>query len=239
MHASVQIDGTAGDVELVRQVVAGSEAALAAIYDQYAATVFRAALRLQRDHALAEDVVQETFLALWNRAEKFDPSRGSLGGWLAAIARNRAIDKSRAEARRIAAQPFSVVAADQPDEAATVDWLLASGTMIGTGTPERQPDELVATGETLAVIGGAVAELSDEERQAILLAYRDGLSQSEIAARLDWPIGTVKTRSRRALRRLRERLQAPAGTGEPGAAAPPRAARSASVSATAGCTACP
>jgi RNA polymerase sigma-70 factor (ECF subfamily) len=238
MHASVQIDGTAGDVEPVRQVVAGSEAALAAIYDQYAATVFRAALRLQRDHALAEDVVQETFLALWNRAEKFDPSRGSLGGWLAAIARNRAIDRSRAEARRIAARPFSVVAADQPDEAATVDWLLASGTMIGTGTPERQADELVATGETLAVIGGAVAELNDEERQAIL-PRRDGLSQSEIAARLDWPIGTVKTRSRRALRRLRERLQAPAGTGSPVRLAPRARACSASVSATAGCTACP
>lgn len=207
MFASLQIDDSPGDVELVRQLVGGSEAALAVLYDRHAPTVLRVALRLNRDRGLAEDVVQETFLTLWNRAEQFDPSRGSLPAWLTTIARNRAIDRGRANSRRVNAQPFSVVAADQPDEAATVDWLMASGSPIGASAPDPQPEAILAAREAQATVAGAVATLSDDERQAILLAYRDGLSQSEIATRLGWPLGTVKTRSRRALRRLREQLQ--------------------------------
>jgi RNA polymerase sigma-70 factor (ECF subfamily) len=153
-------------------------------------------------------VVQETFLALWNRAEQFDPSRGSLGAWLATIARNRAIDRRRSTLRRFRAEAFSSVAADRPDEAATVDWLLASGEPVATATPHLTPEAALAARETQAAVAEAVSILSDDERQAILLAYRDGLSQSEIAHRLGWPLGTVKTRSRRALRRLRAELEA-------------------------------
>lgn len=215
MHASPRIDGNPGDQELVRHVVAGSESALAALYDRHAVTVFQAALRLARDRGLAEDVVQETFLVLWNRAEQYDPARGSLGAWLATIARNRAIDRDRAARRRIAATPFSVVAADQPDEAATVDWLLASGNPVATGRQDAQPEAVLEASETQEAVAGAVAVLTEEERLTILLAYRDGLSQSEIATRLGWPIGTVKTRTRRALRRVREHLEASAGGGPP------------------------
>ena len=146
MDASQQIDSGPGDDELVRQVAAGSETAFAALYDRYAAPVFRAALRLQRDHGVAEDVVQETFLTLWNRAELFDPARGSLGAWLTTIARNRAVDRSRTDARRIPAQSFSVVADGQPDEAGAVEWMLASGNPIAVAAPEPQPDDVVEAG---------------------------------------------------------------------------------------------
>ena len=196
------------DVVLVRQVAQGSEGALASLYDRHARAVFRLALSVNRDHGVAEEVVQETFLALWNRAELFDPALGSLASWLLAIARNRAIDRVRSAARRVPAAAFSTLVGDQPDEASAVDWLVASGEIVAVGAPEPGPEVALAASETQAAVARAIASLDEPERQAILLAYRDGLSQSEIAARLDWPIGTVKTRSRRALRRLRETLEA-------------------------------
>ncbi len=92
--------GPSADAALVREVAAGSHDALAALYDRHADGVFAAASRLTSDRGLAEEVVQETFLALWNRAETFDPSLGSLAAWLHTIARNRAVDRLRAAGRR-------------------------------------------------------------------------------------------------------------------------------------------
>ncbi len=195
------------DDDLMRRVAAGSQDALASLYDRHAASIYRVALTVNRDHGIAEEVVQETFLALWNRAELFDPSLGSLPGWLIAIARNRALDRVRATNRRVPAASFSSLTADQPDPASTVEWLVATGALVGAGAPELGPELAVATGETNADIVTALTVLSDAEREAILLAYRDGLSQSEIAAHLNVPLGTVKTRSRRALRRLRAALE--------------------------------
>ena len=203
---AVRSDGE--DAELVQEVVEGSETALAALYDRHAAAVYRLALSVNRDRGVAEDVVQETFLALWNRAEQFDPTLGSLVNWLLAIARNRAIDRVRAAARRVPAASFSGLIGDARDEAAAVDWLVASGTVLAVGAPEPAPEVAVAASETQAAVVRAIATLDGPEREAILLAYRDGLTQSEIAARLDWPIGTVKTRTRRGLRRLRDSLEA-------------------------------
>jgi RNA polymerase sigma-70 factor, ECF subfamily len=196
------------DVVLVRQVVQGSEEALAALYDRHGPAVFRLALSVNRDHGVAEEVVQETFLALWNRAELFDPALGSLVSWLLAIARNRAIDRVRGTARRVPAAPFSALVGDQPDEASAVDWIVASGDLLAVGAPEPGPEMALAASETQVAVARAIAALDGPERETILLAYRDGLSQSEIAARLGWPIGTVKTRSRRALRRMRDALEA-------------------------------
>ena len=196
------------DIVLVRQVAQGSEGALASLYDRHAAAVFRLALSVNRDRGVAEEVVQETFLALWNRAELFDPALGSLASWLLAIARNRAIDRIRGAARRVPAAPFSALVGDQPDEASAVDWLVASGDILAVGAPEPGPEMALAARETQVAVARAIASLDGLERETILLAYRDGLSQSEIAARLGWPIGTVKTRSRRALRRLRAALEA-------------------------------
>ena len=95
------------DADLVRQLIEGSQDALAGLYDRHARAVFATAMRASRDRGIAAEVVQETFLALWNRAELFDPSRGALPAWLATIARNRAIDRLRAAGRHERAATFS------------------------------------------------------------------------------------------------------------------------------------
>ena len=93
-------EGATDDVAVVRRMAAGSEAALETLYDRYASAIFAAVYRLTSDRGTAEEVVQETFLALWNRAETFDPAAGSLAAWLHAIARNRTIDRRRGPTRR-------------------------------------------------------------------------------------------------------------------------------------------
>jgi RNA polymerase sigma-70 factor (ECF subfamily) len=191
---------------LVRDVVGGSEAALAELYDRHATMIYRVALSVDRDPGAAEEIVQETFLTLWNKAEQFDRHRGSLAGWLASIARNRAIDRLRA-GRRSNVASFSAVTAGLEEDESAVDWLVASGALIATGIPEQGPEEALDERESRASLASAIDELPPVERLAILLAYRDGLTQPEIAARLGWPLGTVKTRSRRALRRLRDAIE--------------------------------
>ena len=108
--------GSADEVALVRAVAAGSQDALAALYDRHVDAVYAASWRLTNDRGVAEEVVQETFLALWNRAELFDPSAGSLAAWLHTIARNRTVDRLRAIARRPNLIPISAVRQDdEPD----------------------------------------------------------------------------------------------------------------------------
>jgi RNA polymerase sigma-70 factor, ECF subfamily len=193
------------DALLVRDVVGGSQSALAELYDRHATMVYRVAIAVDRDPSAAEEIVQETFLTLWNKAERFDGSRGSLTGWLASIARNRSIDRLRA-AGRSRATPFSTLTAGLDEEESAVEWLVASGDLVAAGMPEPAPDQALDEWESSASLASTINGLTPVERQAILLAYRDGLTQPEIAARLGWPLGTVKTRSRRALRRLREAI---------------------------------
>jgi RNA polymerase sigma-70 factor (ECF subfamily) len=197
-------------------MIDGSQDALASLYDRYGNAVFAAAMRASRDSGVAAEVVQETFLTLWNRAELFDASRGALSTWLVTIARNRAIDRLRSAGRRERAATFSSFARSQADDHSIGEWLAASGELIGAAGPEPAPDIALAEKETRASIAEALGFLDPVERRVILLAYDGGLSQSEIAASLGWPIGTVKTRTRRALRHLRDRLEQPqAGAGVP------------------------
>jgi len=198
------------DIALIRDVAAGSEAALASLYDRHASLVFGAALRLTPDRARAEDVVLETFLALWNHAERFDPARGSLTAWLTVVARHAAIDRHRRNARADATLSMAALVDSRPDEAEAMESVLRSGRLIAAGADAPMPLDAVESDETRAELAAAIGTLPPDERAAILLAYRDGLTQSEIAARLGWPLGTVKTRSRRALRRLRTALAEPA-----------------------------
>jgi RNA polymerase sigma-70 factor, ECF subfamily len=195
------------DARLVRQMIGGSQDALAALYDRHSSAVFAAAMRASGDRWIAAEVVQETFLALWDRAELFDPSRGSLPGWLARIARNRAIDRLRAAARRERAATFSSFARAGADDQSIAEWLTATGELIGVAGPDPVPDIAVTDKETRAAIENALSSLDPTERRVIVLAYEGGLTQSQIAASLGWPIGTVKTRTRRALRHLRDRLE--------------------------------
>jgi RNA polymerase sigma-70 factor (ECF subfamily) len=196
----------ADDDALVREVVVGSQAALAAIYDRHVDAVYATASRLTADRQIAEEVVQETFLALWNRAELFNPQAGSLAAWLHTIARNRTVDRLRAAGRRPNLVPLSAASGPDEQDAAALDRIVASGTVLGGAAVDLGPEGELAATELRQVLRDALAELPETERTAIVLAYREELTQTEIAERLGWPLGTVKTRTRRALLRLREAL---------------------------------
>jgi RNA polymerase sigma-70 factor (ECF subfamily) len=200
--------GSADEAALVREVAAGSQAALASLYDRHADGVYAAACRLTSDRHVAEEVVQETFLALWNRAELFDPAAGSLAAWIHTIARNRTVDRLRAAGRRPTLVPLSSAAGSDEGDTAALERLVATGRVLGGADLGLGPEGALESAELRATLQGALATMPDHERTVIVLAYREELSQSEIAARLGWPLGTVKTRTRRALLRLREILAA-------------------------------
>ena len=162
---------------LIRRLVAGDHQALGALYDKYAGLVNALALRVLRDASEAEDIVQEVFVQAWRQAARFDPARGTPEAWLCTIARSRALDRLR---RRTARREES------GEQAPPV-----------VATPRNE--------EALAV-RKALEGLSEAQRRALELAYYEGLTQSEIAARLGEPLGTVKTRIRSAMLRLRETL---------------------------------
>lgn len=195
----------ADDAGLVRELVLGSEAALATLYDRYGEAIFASAYRLTADRGIAEEVVQETFLTLWNRAELFNPAAGSLPAWLHAIGRNRAVDRLRASGRR----PRIVsTSSGAPDESETqgLERAMANGTVVAGAAQPPGPEEAADAAGLRDAIRIAITTMPELERTVILLAYQEELSQTEIADRLDWPLGTVKTRTRRALLRLREAL---------------------------------
>jgi RNA polymerase sigma-70 factor, ECF subfamily len=203
----------ADDAALVREVAAGSQSALGDLYDRYVDAVYAAASRLTSDRQVAEEVVQETFLALWNRAELFDPKIGSLAAWLHTIARNRTVDRLRAAGRRPNLIPLSSAAGEDEEAGAALDRLVATGTVIGGAGVGSGPEGELAATELRQVLRDALADLPEAERTAIVLAYREELTQTEIADRLGWPLGTVKTRTRRALLRLRGALADELGPG--------------------------
>ncbi|MBA3307766.1 MAG: sigma-70 family RNA polymerase sigma factor [Chloroflexi bacterium] len=210
------------DAQLVATVAAGDAAALAELYDRHADAIFRAAFRRSGDRTIAEEVLQDTYLALWNRAELFDPGQGSLVTWLSTIARNRAIDRLRHQGRRPPAMPLSAVMADDDRDGNGLDRALSHGTLLGSGAASEDPERMLQDAATRTEIRDALGTIPQRERQVLELAYFDGLTQVEIAQRLDWPLGTVKTRTRRALMRLRQTLTAVLG---PEVAPAPRADR--------------
>jgi RNA polymerase sigma-70 factor, ECF subfamily len=201
------------EAALVREVAEGSQDALAALYDRHVDAVFAAAIRLTSDRQVAEEVVQETFLALWNRAELFNPGTGSLAAWLHTIARNRTVDRLRAAGRRPHLVPISSASGNDENDTAALERIVASGSVLGGADLGPGPEGELAAAELRDMIRGALAELPEHERTALVLAYSAEMTQSEIAERLGWPLGTVKTRTRRALLRLREVLAEELGPG--------------------------
>ena len=201
------------EAALVREVAAGSQDALAALYDRHVDAVFAASIRLTSDRQVAEEVVQETFLALWNRAELFNPGTGSLAAWLHTIARNRTVDRLRAAGRRPNLVPLSSASGTDESDTSALERIVAAGNVLGGADLGQGPEGELAASELRDVIRGALAELPEHERTALVLAYSAELTQSEIAERLGWPLGTVKTRTRRALLRLREVLAEELGPG--------------------------
>ena len=170
------------DTELISQVVNGEQRAFLALYDRYSSRVYTLALRMVRDQMMAEEVVQDTFLKLWSRARQYLTERGPLLTWLLTIARHTALDRLRLESRRPALSD-----GNDPDFA----WEIIPA-------PETTSEE--ARWQSLYL---AVRSLPNEQRQVIELAYYQGLSQSEIAEVLNLPLGTVKTRLRAGMNRLR------------------------------------
>jgi len=188
------------DSELVAEVAAGNSDALAELYDRHADALYRAAYRRLGDRHLAEEVLQDTFLSLWNRAELFDESQGSLRAWLGTIARNRSIDRLRAAGRRPTPAPLSGLAEDDDERAMG---RISQEALITSGTRPVDPELEADRTEVRRAVKAALAGMPDTERRALEMAYFEDLTQSEIAVRLGWPIGTVKTRTRRGLFRLR------------------------------------
>jgi RNA polymerase sigma-70 factor (ECF subfamily) len=199
------------DAALVSAVAAGDTSALAELYDRHADAVYRAAYRRLGDSQLAEEVVQDTYLALWNRAELYDERQGSLLAWLGTIARNRAIDRLRAAGRRPTAVPLSGMLVDEWQEERVLEHALSRGGLVGGGSRPQDPEEHMQAAELRAEVQGALARIPHLERQVLELAYFEDLTQTEIATRLSWPLGTVKTRTRRGLLRLRGLLVAALG----------------------------
>lgn len=187
-----------GEGRIVGRIAAGDEQAFAMAYDRYADLLFGSVVRFSGDREVAAEVVQDTFLALWHRARQFEPRSGSLRSWLLGIARNRAIDLHRAAARRPlrSALPLPGHAESAPAEPAE------------PADPDdpANPATLVERRWLQSVIRTFVSELPDDERDVVLMAYSAGLTQSEISGRTGLPLGTVKSRTRRALAHLRDRL---------------------------------
>ena len=217
------------DPELMVSLARGDATALAEIFDRYADVIFRVAFRRLGDRQLAEEVVQDTWLTLWDRAELFDPAAGSLVAWLSTIARNRAVDRLRALGRRPGALPLSAVfAADTGDDRA-----LAAGQVLMSEDQARDPQMVLDELELRDTMLQALTQIPADERKVLELAYYGDLTQPEIAQRLGWPLGTVKTRTRRGLLRLRAVLARTLGP-DMALAAPDAAALTALTEATDG-----
>ncbi|HVT39742.1 MAG TPA: sigma-70 family RNA polymerase sigma factor [Gemmatimonadaceae bacterium] len=179
------------DAALVARMGAGDEQALGLFYDRWEHTVRTTAVRMVTDSMEAEDVVEDVFWQAWRQASRFDPARGGAGTWLLTIARSRALDRLRSMRR-------------SRDDAG-IDDLVESGSEQ-LASVESSPIEDVERGERSQIIREALRTLPAEQRESLELAYFEGLSQSEIAERTGLPLGTVKTRMRLALQKLRERL---------------------------------
>jgi RNA polymerase sigma-70 factor (ECF subfamily) len=178
------------DLTLIAAISGGNSQALEVLYDRYAAVVYRMALRIVKNQELAEDIVQEVFWRVWRRSGSFERDRGRVAQWLFGVAHNLCID----ELRRQRSRPISVYEdVDHP----VIQQLADERTDVMGSAMESEQRRIIAD---------ALRQLPDAQRQAIELAYFGGLSHQEIATKLNRPLGTVKTRVRLGLHKLRSLL---------------------------------
>jgi len=175
------------DRNLAERLKRREPAVMGELYDRYGKLAFSLIYRIVRDIGVAEDLVQETFLRVWNRSQGFDAERGALGPWLLAVARNRAIDYVRSSGGKMSRGALELEAAEHP--AVFVNF---EAEVISQDSARR--------------VRGALGRLNENQRHVIELAYFEGLSQSEMAERMGQPLGTVKTWVRTALKNLRDDL---------------------------------
>src|SRR5215831_12900907 len=175
----------ASDAALIERIARREESALAELYDRYSGMLTSVLRRIVRDDQAAEEILQDVFFQLWRAPERFDSSRGSLPGWLLVIARNRAISRLRRK---------NPAAGEELSE--------------GAVALPFNLESAVSQQQMLSRVKGALGLLSSEQRAAVELAYFEGMTHSEIAARTGDPLGTVKTRLRAAMETLRQSLNA-------------------------------
>ncbi|MEO1432956.1 MAG: sigma-70 family RNA polymerase sigma factor [Cyanobacteria bacterium J06633_8] len=173
------------EAELFQALQAGDLSALGAIYDRYGEAVYRLALRILKDKSEAEDLAQEIFLAFW-RSAKYDPNRGKMIVYLLTMTRSRAINRLHQKSSQ---------------------QKLLQRCQRSTPTHSNSMMEKVSLGEVSQLIGKALEEIPESQQQVIKMAYYEGLSQSEITEKLNIPLGTVKTRTRQGLLKLRKLLK--------------------------------
>jgi RNA polymerase sigma-70 factor (ECF subfamily) len=173
------------DALIIRRIADGDESALATLYDHWAQSVYSLVALLLKDADGAEDVVEDTFWQVWQRASSYDASRGTVRTWILTIARSRALDRVRSRGR------------NREDIATDLSLVL---------DPRSDPAQEAEGAERRNLVYAALCELPEDQRRALELAYFGGLSQSEIADALSEPLGTVKTRMRLGMQKLRDRL---------------------------------
>jgi RNA polymerase sigma-70 factor (ECF subfamily) len=178
-----------GDAQLVQRVADGDQDALGALYDRYGRPAFSLARRICADDGLAEDVVQEVFLAFWRNPLRFDPVRGAFGTWLLTLVHHKSVDAVRKES---AIRRRTVPAAEEGEE-----W---------SAPPGPGADQAALGAVVAGQVRDALGELPAEQRRALALAYYGGYTQREVATLTGVPLGTVKSRMFTGLQRLRNVL---------------------------------
>lgn len=184
------------DAALMVAVRAGDAAAFSALYDRYADLVFSASLRILGDRQLAEDTTQDVFIRVWQRPELFVAARGRFPGWLMSITRNRSVDELRSRGRRLRREASAP--ADSDDDL-TAD--------LPTEARSDDPAWSAQLHDEQARVRAALREIPTEQRAALTMAYFQGLTQQEIAEALSEPLGTIKTRIRLGMQKLRRSLK--------------------------------
>jgi RNA polymerase sigma-70 factor (ECF subfamily) len=177
------------DRQLVYAIAAGSDEALGQLYDRFASTAYGIARRILGQADQSEEVVQDVFTQVWREAARYDKTRATVAGWIVMLARARSIDRLRARSSR-------------PDQWAGAD----PASVPQAVSPGASPEAATMSAEDASLVRGALTNLPAQQRMIVDLAYYEGLSHSEIAAKTGMPLGTVKTRMRSALTAMREVL---------------------------------
>lgn len=180
------------EVTLMKRIAQKDHRALEELYDLYSTLLYSVLVKVLRHEQEAEEMLQEVFLKIWEKAPNFDAQRGNVYAWLVTLARNRAIDRIRTERNR----------------RLTDDRRVLLEQLQRVGRDQSTPLDLAVGSQRAASVQHALTEISGEQREVLWLAYFRGLSQSEIASQLELPLGTVKTRMRQGMIKLRSHLQA-------------------------------
>lgn len=183
LNTTVMLAGQPEEAILLRRMAGGDDAAFAAIYDRFSGIVYGVALRVLKEPAGAEDVVQDVFLQLWRNPQTFDPARGALAPWLAVVARNRSLDRIRKRRTE-------------------TEWDGAAGLASGASLGDLAERRLL-----MQRIHAVLEHVPLEQRNALELAFFDGMTQSEIAEKTGAPLGTVKGRLRAAVNAITKALR--------------------------------